>query len=94
MILDSHIHLPALEPKDLIRSQEILAASMTAAGVDYGIVISDHLPDSPIGILSEVLDITSQSPSLFVMGTLNILKDSPTRAKTESVSAPLCRLIP
>jgi len=75
MIVDAHLHLPTNEDRDLQGSRQKLLQDFRAAGIDYGIVIPDNVDGSGIGSLDEVLALTENDDNLFVMGTLNILKD-------------------
>jgi predicted TIM-barrel fold metal-dependent hydrolase len=76
MIIDSHLHLPSRkEGKTLADSRQTLLHDLEECKVDYAIVIPDNLPNSEIGSLDEVLNLAENEKRLFVMGTINIMKD-------------------
>jgi predicted TIM-barrel fold metal-dependent hydrolase len=76
MIIDSHLHLPALkEGRTLADSKAELLRELKKNKVDYAIVIPDNTPVSEIGSLDEVLNLVEDEKRLFVMGTINIQKD-------------------
>jgi predicted TIM-barrel fold metal-dependent hydrolase len=76
MIIDSHLHLPALrDGKTLADSKEELVQELKKNNVDYAILIPDNTPVSEIGSLDEVLGLVKRDKNLFVMGTIDIQKD-------------------
>lgn len=76
MIIDSHLHLPALkEGKTLADAKEELLQELKKNNVDYAILIPDNTPVSEIGSLDEVLGLVEDERSLFAMGTIDIQRD-------------------
>jgi Tat protein secretion system quality control protein TatD with DNase activity len=58
MIIDSHLHLPALRKrKTLADSKERLIRDLKKNNVNYAIIIPDNTPVSEIGSLDEVLNL-------------------------------------
>jgi predicted TIM-barrel fold metal-dependent hydrolase len=76
MIIDSHLHLPALRGgMTLADSKKELLQELKKNNVDYAIIIPDNRPVSEIGSLAEVLDLVERHKNLFVMGTIDIQRD-------------------
>jgi predicted TIM-barrel fold metal-dependent hydrolase len=76
MIIDSHLHLPALrEGMTFADSKEELLQELKKSNVDYAILIPGNTPVSEIGSLDEVLDLVEHDKNLFVMGTIDIQTD-------------------
>lgn len=75
MIIDCHQHLPSLKTmKTLEESKAKLLEDLSRNGVDYAILIPDNIPESEIGDLDEVLQLTKDDKKLYVMGTIDIQK--------------------
>jgi predicted TIM-barrel fold metal-dependent hydrolase len=76
MIIDSHLHLPALRKgATLADSRKQLLQELEKNNVDYAILIPDNTPASEIGSLDQVLHIVEHDENLFVMGTIDIQRD-------------------
>jgi len=75
MIIDCHLHLPALEKgKTLEQSKAELLQELSRNKVDYAILIPDNTPHSEIGSQDEVLQLTKDDKQLYIMGTIDIQK--------------------
>jgi len=73
MIIDTHLHLPVMpEPRSYERAKAKLLQDLKTDQVDYAILIPDNQPDSEIGDVPTCLDLTRNSPQLFLMGTIDI----------------------
>lgn len=75
MLIDAHVHLPYTDPLDTLRAKNKLLNDLDSSGVDYAILIPDSLQVSGIGNLDQCLSLTKDTPRLFLMGTLDILRD-------------------
>lgn len=76
MIIDSHSHLPILKEKSSFEeAKKKLLRDMKKDNIYYTIIIPDNIPCSRIGDLDTNLSLISNEQNLFLMGTLNILKD-------------------
>ncbi|HQG57499.1 MAG TPA: amidohydrolase family protein [Candidatus Dojkabacteria bacterium] len=81
-IIDTHLHLPVLEQRDLLKAKSILEKELKKLNVMAGIIIPDNIPNSSIGDVEEVVELCSKDNNLFVMGTVDILsKDYVDRIK-------------
>lgn len=73
MIIDSHLHLPVIpEARSYERGKEKLLEDLKSDQVNYAILIPDNLPDSVIGDLPTCLELTQDTPQLFLLGTIDI----------------------
>jgi len=76
MIIDSHLHLPGIRKGGSFEdSKKTLLKDLERNKIDYAILIPDNVPGSDIGDLDTLLELTKDDRQLFLMGTLNILKD-------------------
>ena len=76
-IIDSHLHLPVR--KNLLTFQqqkEELLSELKKNSISKGIVIPDNIEDSKIGNLKQCIQLFNNVPNIFVLGTVNILKDN------------------
>lgn len=75
MIIDSHLHLPVINKfHSYGEASTRLLEDMKSDLVDYAILIPDNLPNSEIGDLPICLELTKNSPQLYLLGTIDILK--------------------
>jgi len=73
MLIDSHLHLPVMpELRSYERAKARLLEDLKSDQVNYAILIPDNLPDSEIGDLSTCLELTRDTPQIFLMGTIDI----------------------
>ncbi len=76
MKIDSHLHLPPIKRgRNFLNSKKKLFHDMEKNKIDYAILIPDNVPNSKIGDLDKCLKLIEDEKRLFLMGTLNILKD-------------------
>jgi predicted TIM-barrel fold metal-dependent hydrolase len=76
MIIDSHLHLPPRKKTETYEdSKATLLRDLRTSGVDYAILIPDNVPESHIGDLDTMLELTRNDKQLFVMGTIDILRE-------------------
>jgi len=71
------LHLPGLKRGgNFVDSKKILLKDLKRNRIDYAILIPDNVTGSEIGDLDTILELTKNDKQLFLMGTLNILKDT------------------
>lgn len=75
-IIDTHLHLPVLEERDLVKAKSILEKELIRLNIVAGILTPDNVPNSSIGDVEEVVELCSKDNNLFVMGTVDILSQS------------------
>lgn len=83
-IIDSHLHLPVrntLHSLDLQKDE--LLSELRSNSVKQGIVIPDNVDDSSIGSLKQCIKLFSNSPNIYLLGTVNILGDNLEEKKVE-----------
>lgn len=79
MIIDCHLHLPKrTKGQRFVDSKQVLLEDLTRHTIDYGILIPDNVPKSDIGDLDTVLELTENDPRLFLMGTLDVIREDNT----------------
>lgn len=77
MIIDSHLHLPPREKGGSFEdSKQVLLRDLKRKGVDYAILIPDNVHGSTIGDMDVALELAKDERRLFVMGTINIFKET------------------
>ena len=73
MIIDAHLHLPVVsEERTYQQAKAQLLEDMHKDQVSYAILIPDNIPDSVIGDVPTCLGLVQDTPSLFLMGTIDI----------------------
>ena len=73
MIIDTHIHLPAVsEQRTYEQAKRITLQDLDRHGVDYAILIPDNYPGSPIGDVETCLRLVEGEPRLFLLGTIDV----------------------
>jgi hypothetical protein len=76
MMIDSHLHLPGLKKGESFEdSKKTLLEDLKRNRIDYAILIPDNVHGSDIGDLDVILELTKNDRRLFLMGTLDILRD-------------------
>ncbi|MFH1231729.1 MAG: amidohydrolase family protein [Planctomycetota bacterium] len=76
MMIDCHLHLPAFkELQSLIERKQALLNELKRRKIDYAIVIPDNIKGSIIGDVDDCINLFEKQSNIFLMGTLNILKD-------------------
>ncbi len=76
MIIDSHLHLPGVKKERSFKdSKKILLRDLDVNGIDFAILIPDNVPGSNIGDIDVALELTKDERRLFLMGTIDIIKD-------------------
>jgi uncharacterized protein len=77
MIIDAHVHLAAVNKnRTLEQSKSLLLQDLQRHSIDAAIVIPDNIPGSAIGDLPTCVDLLADTPSLFLMGTIDIQTQS------------------
>lgn len=73
MIIDVHLHLPAIKNKETLEeSKKKLIFEMNKNKIDYGIIIPDNVHGSKIGDLDDLLPLVAGERGLFLIGTIDI----------------------
>lgn len=73
MIIDAHIHLPAIsEQRTYQQSKELLLADQQRDQVDYAILMPDNVPDSCIGDFATCYQLFAEEPKVLLMPMVNI----------------------
>lgn len=76
-IIDSHLHLPVRRNLISLEQQKAqLLLDLKRNSIDKGIVIPDNVDESPIGNLKQCINLFSEVPNIYVLGTVNILEDN------------------
>ena len=75
MIIDCHLHFPVVKNRDFKKAKEKLLGDLRKNKISYAIVIPDSLHYSAIPDVDTSLDLLKKEKKLFLMGTLDILRD-------------------
>jgi predicted TIM-barrel fold metal-dependent hydrolase len=76
MIIDAHLHLPAVSKRFTFeKAKRKLLSDMKKSKVDYAILIPDNLHNSSIGDLDMCLKLIENEKKLFLLGTIDIRKE-------------------
>ena len=76
-IIDTHLHLPVRKYLTSLNQQkEELLFELKKNNIDKGIVIPDNIKNSSIGNLKECINLFSDVPNIYILGTVNILEDN------------------
>jgi len=81
MIIDCHLHLPVIKKENFEDKKKRLISELDKNKVDYAIVIPDNEENSLIGDLNMVLRLTENEKRLFILGTIDIKKDTKKHLK-------------
>ena len=78
MIIDAHIHLPAITAIGAYEQAKAqLLEDLRKDKVDYAILIPDNVPNSSIGDVPTCLGLVKDSPEIYLMGTINLQTQGP-----------------
>ena len=76
MKIDCHLHLPTFDGLESLEAKKNkLLIDLKTNNIDRAIVIPDHIKGSSIGDLDDCINLFKDQPNIYLMGTLNILKD-------------------
>ncbi len=75
MIIDCHLHFPVVKNRDFKKAKEKLLGDLRKNKIAYAIIMADSLHDSAIPDLDTSLGLLRNEKRLFLMGTLDILRD-------------------
>jgi predicted TIM-barrel fold metal-dependent hydrolase len=86
MIIDSHLHFPVLKSRNFKQAKGRLLKDLKKNRIGYAVVIPDNLHSSVIPDLDTSLELLKNEKKLFLMGTLDILRDKkPLTEKLDSL---------
>lgn len=75
-IFDSHLHLPVRNKLDSLEDQrDELIKELEKNSIKGGVLIPDNIEISQIGNLKQCVELFNDVPSVFLLGTVNILED-------------------